>query len=325
MSEKRFEYDVGLSFAGEQRPYVEQVAEQLRSRGIRVFYDDYEKGALWGKDLYAHLTDVYEHLCEYCVVFISEDYASKVWTNLERRSAQARALEEHQEYILPARFDDTVIPGMPDTIGYIDVSEMSPSDLCSLIVNKLGPRAQDRFLPPVLDRLFKQLGIEQDPRVCATASRHAHQFFEVLERLTSDERDAVVGALLFGCPYDMPENVHVHTDLLSRYMGKSVSHLTRLFGGITSLGFDCTIVENTEHDTSLPGVPLGDYDYFYVKWVNLRGDQDLPGLKIAQAMIHGATVGYCMEHGIEAVRRMDFSQLSSATATSEMEGLILRA
>jgi hypothetical protein len=56
---EEFEYDFCLSFAGEQRAYVEEVASELKSRGIRVFFDDYEKAELWGKDLYAHLDEVY--------------------------------------------------------------------------------------------------------------------------------------------------------------------------------------------------------------------------------------------------------------------------
>ena len=81
-------YDVCLSFAGEQRPYVSEAADALRSFGIRVFYDDYEKAALWGKDLYEHLDWVYRKVARYCLVFISSDYAAKVWTTHERRSAQ---------------------------------------------------------------------------------------------------------------------------------------------------------------------------------------------------------------------------------------------
>ena len=45
-----FKYDVGLSFAGEQRAYVEQVAEKLQSLGIRIFYDDYERGEAVGQE-----------------------------------------------------------------------------------------------------------------------------------------------------------------------------------------------------------------------------------------------------------------------------------
>ena len=148
MTEEYFEYDVGLSFAGEQREYVEQVATDLKSRGIRPFYDDYEREVLWGKDLYAHLSEVYQHLCRYCVLFVSKEYAAKVWTNKERQSAQARAIEEQHEYILPARFDDTPIPGLPDTVGYVDLTKTSPEQLCDLIAGKLGKNVRKDYLPP---------------------------------------------------------------------------------------------------------------------------------------------------------------------------------
>jgi hypothetical protein len=35
-------YEVVLSFAGEQRAYVEQVAQSLVAAGVRIFYDNYE-------------------------------------------------------------------------------------------------------------------------------------------------------------------------------------------------------------------------------------------------------------------------------------------
>src|SRR2546429_4350354 len=106
-----FEYDVCLSFAGEDRAYVKQVADKLTKEGVRVFYDEYERAELWGKDLYIHLDDVYQNAAKHCVLFASKNYARKLWASHERRSAQARAFRENQEYILPARFDDTEIPG----------------------------------------------------------------------------------------------------------------------------------------------------------------------------------------------------------------------
>lgn len=92
-----FPYDVALSFAGEQRMYVQQVAVAVRQRGIRPFYDDYEKPNLWGKDLYEHLDCIYQKAARCCVLFASDAYARKVWTTHERRSAQARALQSTQE------------------------------------------------------------------------------------------------------------------------------------------------------------------------------------------------------------------------------------
>ena len=58
----QFEYDICLSFAGEDRKYVAAVTDNLRAHGIRVFYDEYEEVALWGKDLYEHLHEVYSQL-----------------------------------------------------------------------------------------------------------------------------------------------------------------------------------------------------------------------------------------------------------------------
>jgi hypothetical protein len=52
-------YEIALSFAGEDRAYVEMVADGLRGRGVTVFYDDYEKVEIWGKNLYEHLISVY--------------------------------------------------------------------------------------------------------------------------------------------------------------------------------------------------------------------------------------------------------------------------
>ena len=42
-------YQVSLSFAGEQRSYVEQVAKHLKKLGVAVFYDGFETVNLWGK------------------------------------------------------------------------------------------------------------------------------------------------------------------------------------------------------------------------------------------------------------------------------------
>jgi TIR domain len=130
-------YDIALSFAGENREYVKQVAEILRSSNVRVFYDAYEEVALWGRDLYQHLADVYRN-SRYCVIFLSAAYANKLWTRHELKSAQARAFQEKREYILPVRFDNTEIPGVLETIAYIDLRSKTPDDLAQLILRKLS-------------------------------------------------------------------------------------------------------------------------------------------------------------------------------------------
>jgi hypothetical protein len=131
------QYDIGLSFAGEDREYVEKVAEKLKDLGITVFYDNYEQVNLWGKDLYQHLNDVYKNKCQYCIIFISEHYAKKLWTKHELKSAQTRAFNENKEYILPARFDSTEVPGINSTVGYLDCLKVTPQDIALLAAEKL--------------------------------------------------------------------------------------------------------------------------------------------------------------------------------------------
>jgi len=76
MSEK--EYQISLSFAGENRVYVDEVANLLKKAGVSVFYDKMKEVNLWGKDFYVHLTDVYKNKCLYTVMFISKQCSEKL-------------------------------------------------------------------------------------------------------------------------------------------------------------------------------------------------------------------------------------------------------
>lgn len=114
----RLQYDVAISFAGEDREVARALAKLLVDRDVNVFFDEYEKAGLWAKDLYQHLAAVYSNYSRYCIVLISRHYKRKNWTRHELRHAQERALREHREYILPVKIDDTELAGLPATICY---------------------------------------------------------------------------------------------------------------------------------------------------------------------------------------------------------------
>ena len=156
-----FSYDVCLSFAGEDRSYVQRVAEYLTANGVQVFYDKYEEVSLWGKDLAIHLSEVYSKKAKYCVVFISEHYVNKVLPSHEFKNALSRAVEISEEYILPARFDKTELPGLRGTISYIELNTKEPEELGDLIVKKIKIRKRDRKLNP--SKLSGEYCINNDP------------------------------------------------------------------------------------------------------------------------------------------------------------------
>ncbi len=137
MSTTDFEYDVALSFAGEDRETAEQFAKLLEAEGFTVFYDNWNKADLWGRDLYQHLDEVYSKKARFCVMFLSAKYVAKAWTKHEMKSAQARAFRENEAYILPVRLDDTEIPGIRPTVGYLDLRQHTIEEVAALATEKI--------------------------------------------------------------------------------------------------------------------------------------------------------------------------------------------
>ncbi len=134
-----FPYDVAISFAGEDRAYASALACTLKERhGLIVFYDEEEQAWLMGKNLFEYLIGIYKDKAAYCVILVSEHYLEKRWTRHEWKAVQARAFEESdRDYILPVRLDDTELPGLLPTLGFIDGRSVGPEKLAKLIFAKV--------------------------------------------------------------------------------------------------------------------------------------------------------------------------------------------
>jgi hypothetical protein len=131
-------FQVALSFAGEQRSYVREVASALAARHVAVFYDEFQANELWGKDGAEHFHQIYSRDAQYVVMFISAEYVDKAWTRHERRSAISRQMTDESEYILPVRFDDAEVPGLPSTLQYLLADRFTPAALALEIARKVG-------------------------------------------------------------------------------------------------------------------------------------------------------------------------------------------
>jgi hypothetical protein len=302
-----FEYDVCLSFAGEDRGYVGKVAAELIGRGIRVFYDEYEEAALWGKDLYEHLHQVYSELARYCVIFISKHYGAKLWTSHERKSAQERAFKQHAEYLLPARFDDTPLPGMRDTVGYVPLANRTPKALAELITAKLGARQRREYFPPKPDRLLKRLPLDEETDPAVITSR-ARSFFDAMRRTDETERMVVFAILLHGCPAELPQNIHINIDFLRRVTGIAPVALKRIVGRLDSLGFSSRIRRDRDHSPRLV-----KQEFIELEFDSLSTENGGPTTETAAAMAQIATEDYCSDCGVKALMNLDFGQLATAT------------
>ncbi|HJQ00365.1 MAG TPA: TIR domain-containing protein [Jatrophihabitans sp.] len=135
------EFDVALSFAGEDRAFVEAVVAGLEPTGYRVFYDADRDWELWGQDLVEYFDQIYRLKSRYAILFISRHYAAKMWPRHERRSALARGLEQVEPYVLPVRLDDTALDGLRPTVGYLDARRVGVEGIVASICAKLSGAA----------------------------------------------------------------------------------------------------------------------------------------------------------------------------------------
>ncbi len=133
---KRFTYDIGISYAGEDRKIAEEIVTGLkRLSENRIFFDKDEEADMLGKNLFTTLADVYSNRCRYSIVVVSKNY-KKVWTKHEKRALEERALTE-EDYIIPIMVDDTKISGLfITTTAYLTI-EKGIDQIVKIINKKL--------------------------------------------------------------------------------------------------------------------------------------------------------------------------------------------
>mgnify|MGYP001607228133 CR=1 FL=1 len=133
------EYDVLLSFAGEDRAYVEQVAQALKQNGIQYFYDRDKEIEMWGNNLPQYVQQLYSTgEAKHCIAFISEAYNQKYYPQYELKSALVQELVQ-EDYILPVVMEKGVQmpPGILPTKVY-KLAPENPDELADAIIKKLG-------------------------------------------------------------------------------------------------------------------------------------------------------------------------------------------
>lgn len=171
----QFEYDVALSYASEQFEYVKDVAFNLQSYGLKVFFDkfDHEQISLWGENLIDKFYEIFAKKSKYCVMFLSKNYSEKEWTLHEFDSAQIRNLKNKDHiYLLPVRFDDSEIKSLNPAVSYLNAENYSPQELAKLIYNKVkqSPCAADHIrkynkIDAVYTELIESLDLKFSKRV----------------------------------------------------------------------------------------------------------------------------------------------------------------
>lgn len=96
-SADEFEYDIAISFAGEDRKTAEGIANSLIIEGVKVFYDRFYKVDMWGKKLTNYFQDVYGPKARFVMILISKHYPITDWTDFEFSIARGERLKREKQ------------------------------------------------------------------------------------------------------------------------------------------------------------------------------------------------------------------------------------
>jgi hypothetical protein len=77
------EYDVALSFAGEDRAFARSLNDYLEDADLSVFFDETEAARILGEDLEAFFGPIYESEADFVVAILGPKYGTKRWTRFE--------------------------------------------------------------------------------------------------------------------------------------------------------------------------------------------------------------------------------------------------
>jgi len=139
MSTRQKRFRIALSFPGEHRAFVEQVAAHLASRvgQERVLYDKYYEAEFARPDLDTYLQHLYHDESELIAVFLCADYQRKEWCGLEWRAIRDLIKMREVSTVMPFRFDDTEIPGLFSIDGYIWIGDRPAQEVADLILERM--------------------------------------------------------------------------------------------------------------------------------------------------------------------------------------------
>jgi hypothetical protein len=71
------------------------------------------------------------------VIFLSEHYREKDWTNFELEIGKDARGKRTETYLLPVKIDDVTIVGLSSNVAYIDLRRCSTNELANSLIEKI--------------------------------------------------------------------------------------------------------------------------------------------------------------------------------------------
>lgn len=156
-------YDIALSFAGEDRPVAEKLADALNRREVAVFYDKDEQHRILAAKVEDYLAPIYASEASYVVPLLSPAYPTRIWTKFESDQFKGRF---GQNSVIPIRFRSASDGYFNLAMEYgslpfdpaKDIEEQVSAIAETICLRLQEDRLQGEILAPVADAAPKDVG-----------------------------------------------------------------------------------------------------------------------------------------------------------------------
>ena len=146
-------FDIAVSFADEQRRYVEQTVDAAKSIGLKVFYDKDATFDWWGLNFIVEQRKIYAGSTLFVVPFISKEYLVRPYPMDAFAAAMVKAVRLRHPYVLPIVVGDVNIPAevLPPHIGFLRAEDHPPEELAARMKDKVDEAKLSGRRPEDLD------------------------------------------------------------------------------------------------------------------------------------------------------------------------------
>jgi hypothetical protein len=112
---ENYEFDIAISFAGENRDLARYIAESLELLDVHTFYDEMFEANFLGKTWSAQFKTIFGEKSRLILCILDEHHAKKIWPTFEREHFTTRIPDES---VIPIFLDETKFVGIPqDLVG----------------------------------------------------------------------------------------------------------------------------------------------------------------------------------------------------------------
>ena len=115
-------FDIAVSYASEQREYIEKFVNFMEKKKLKVYFDRNEQAHMVGKLLHEELVRIYSQENLIRVIFLSNEYIKKPYTKLEAETILAENVHDKNKMFI-FKFDDITYPGLNRNMLYSSITE----------------------------------------------------------------------------------------------------------------------------------------------------------------------------------------------------------